>query len=498
MKTRANHWVRLLLYTAAAISLLGLPGRLPVAQAAPASTITIVVDDGGNTSSPCTVGSVTLRCAINEANAHAGDALIRFAPGLPAVVLQDPLPTITGDFTWIDGHDLSNGCVCPRIDGLLMNPGNGLTINASYVTISNIKIIRIPAAGEDVSIVGGKDIEISYDQLGVLPGATQCDGLESGIGIGVAHDRAGSAGANDNGVAYIFGDTISCHGGSGVEIVDSNYVYVGIARDDATILGNYIGLTPDGLHPAGNGYAGVRVAGNSDQVKIRSNLIARNSAGGILEGGTNIDVLYNTLVANGGPGLGIASGITQLVVGNIIGTSADGLHSAPNTQQGILISGGSSIFLSDNFVAYNGLAGIAVIGNSTHAAIQNNELRNNGGLPIDLGNDGATVNGSHGSVGPNNWLEYPVVTAFSGSLVQGTACANCNIFIYKASGNPAAPGGGGKFQMNVFANSGGQWSAALPNGLTHLDVTMTASDGPNTSEMSPRPQFLLLLPFIAR
>ncbi len=466
------------------------PHRAP---AAPASTI--VVDDSSD-ASVCTT-SLTLRCAITFANANPG-TWIRFAPGLPAVLLQSALPTITGDFTWIDGHDLSNGCVCPRIDALFASSwtgNNGLTINANFVTISNMRIVNIPA-GADVSIIGGKDIEISYDLLGILPGATQCSGSQSTVGVDVVNNRAGSAGSNDNGVAYIYANTISCHGGSGVEVVNSNYVYVGMERNDITSFGNNIGTTSDGTRAAGNGYAGVRVAVNSDQVTIRTNLIAHNANGGVTVDGTNIDVSYNTLSANYW-GLAISGGSTQSIIGNNIGTSADGLLPWPNAHEGILISGGSGLFLSDNLVAYNRAAGIAVIGNSTQALLENSEIYRNGGLPIDLGDDGATINGSHGSTGPNHWLEYPIVTAFSGSLVQGTTCPSCAVYIFKAIGNPAAPGGGGILQTNTWANSSGQWSVNLPSGLTRLDVTFTTFDaGGNSSEMSPRPQ--VFLPLISR
>src|SRR5258708_27567037 len=122
------------------------------AQAAPASTL--VVDDGSDVAT-CS-GFLTLRCAILAANG-APFTNIRFAPGLAAVLLTGPLPTITGDGTWIDGHDVSNGCVCPRLDGAFWgdSTGNVLTINANYVTISNMRIVNTPSDGADVAIIGG-------------------------------------------------------------------------------------------------------------------------------------------------------------------------------------------------------------------------------------------------------------------------------------------------------------------------------------------------------
>jgi hypothetical protein len=459
------------------------------AQAAPASTL--VVDDGSDVAS-CS-GFLTLRCAIIAANG-APFTNIRFAPGLPAVLLTGPLPTITGDGTWIDGHDISNGCVCPRLDGAFWTAatGSALTINANYVTVSNIRIVNIPSDGADISIIGGKNIEISYDDLGLLPGATQCPAFASTVGVSVAGDNTGIAGPN-NGVAYIYGDTISCHGGSGVEVISSNYVYVGTQRDSTTPFGNHIGTTSDGTRAAGNGYAGVRVA-NSDQVTIRANLIAHNANAGVTVAGTNVDVAFNTLSENYW-GLAISGGSTQTIIGNNVGTSADGLSAWPNTHEGIFISGGTGLFLSDNVVANNGGAGIAVIGNATQALIENNNIANNGGLPIDLGDDGPTRNGQFFPPGPNAWQAYPVVTAASGNLIQGTACPSCAVYVYRALGNPGQPRGGGVFlSINTFANTSGQWSATLPAGVTVADVTLTAfSPAGDSSEMSPRPQLFLPL-----
>ena len=478
-----------------------------LAQAAPATIIQ--VGDGGDAGA-CAPGTWTLRCAINYANAHPG-TWIRFAPGLAAVLLQSPLPAITGNGTWIDGHDIYDQCVCPRIDGLFMSSGNGLLILASHVTISNISIVNIPRGAADIRIVGGFygvdsiDNTIAYDHLGILPGATQCAGLQSGVGVEVDQDNTGSAG-NHLGTAYIYANDISCHENSGVVARDSTYVYIG-TQGDGTPNGNYIGTTSDGTRAAGNGDAGVLLE-NSAYIQIRNNLIAHNAGGGVIvdrslyispNGSDNVSVSYNTLSANY-QGLVMRGGSTQQIVGNKIGTTPDGLLPMPNTQEGILISGGSGLFLSGNLVTYNGAAGIAVTGDSTHAAIVQNDIYRNGGLPIDLGNDGPTPNGPTSPSGPNDWLSYPFVTAFGGSVVQGYACANCRIDIFKAVGNPAAPGGGGIYQESVNAGPDPfrQWSVnPLLNGLTRLEATFTATDaGGNTSEMSPRPQ--VLLPLIRR
>jgi hypothetical protein len=150
-----KQFIRLFVATLAIAVVARAVSGTGLAQAAPAGT-TIVVTDGSD-SDPCTAGS--LRCAIVYANANAFTT-IHFTSGLPAVLLQTALPTITGDGTWIDGQDINS----PRIDGSLAGSwtgNNGLTIGANAVTISNMKIVNIPT-GADISIVGGKDIEISY------------------------------------------------------------------------------------------------------------------------------------------------------------------------------------------------------------------------------------------------------------------------------------------------------------------------------------------------
>ncbi|MCX7840813.1 MAG: hypothetical protein N2559_15365, partial [Anaerolineae bacterium] len=145
--------------------------------------------------------------------------------------------------------------------------------------------------------------------------------------------------------------------------------------------------------------------------------------------------------------------------------------------------------------------GIAVIGDTaTLNQIKPTEVRHNGGLPIDLGNDGHTPNDSRTPPGPNNWLNYPVITGGSGNTINGTARANCTVHIYRAIGNPATPGGGGTYLQFATADGSGNWSATLPVGMGRNDVTVLAQIGADTSEMSPRALSLLYLylPLISR
>jgi hypothetical protein len=438
--------------------------------------------------------ALTLRCAINFANAHPFTN-IRFASNIRAVLLESALPLITADGTWIDGTDSNGVYVGPRIDGAFWSgaAGNAFTINATNVTLSNLTVVGIPPGGADVRIQGGSDARIVSNYLGIRPGATQCNGDTD---YGVLLDSNTSGAADPAGVAYIYNNTISCHASRGIWDYFANYVGIGV--DDAGhTFGNKIGTSADGAQAAGNG-VGIEVEGN--HLKIRGNLVAHNAASGIrlAFGASDDDVILNVINLNGGPGIWTGQGSANRLIGNAVGTDAGGTAVLPNAQEGILISAGTGLFLSDNVIAYNGLAGIAVTGNGTQADIQNNEVRNNRGLPIDLGEDGPTPNGAHFPPGPNNWLNYPVVTLVNGTSLFGYTCANCNVYIYRAVGNPAAPGGGSiSLINNVLANASGAWSTNLPTGLTRADVTFTTADAAgNASEMSPLPQ--LFLPLLRR
>jgi len=129
-------------------------------------------------------------------------------------------------------------------------------------------------------------------------------------------------------------------------------------------------------------------------------------------------------------------------------------------------------------------------------------VQSNGGLPIDLGGDGPTANDPGDfDTGPNNLLNYPVITASAGSTITGTACANCTVWVYRATGNPGAAGGGGVEVDKTGADGSGNWHITLTGGLTRLTVSLVACEGlcgpaANSSEMSPRP--VLFLPLLRR
>ena len=264
---------------------------------------------------------------------------------------------------------------------------------------------------------------------------------------------------------------------------------------------------------SGNLGAGIKMLASSNNT-VGYNLIGINAAGTaalpnaqdgvwLTSGSTNNTIGSSTfgegqyIGGNGGAGVQITTSDSNNVrVSTRIGVGPTGALLG-NGGGGVFLTNSANNFVAPTLVAHNSGAGVAAIGlTSVNNFLSPFNVFDNTGLPVDLGNNGATANDPGDSdPGPNNLLNYPVITAASGSVVTGTVCANCAVYIYAASGNPAAAGGGGSYLAATNA-IGVNWSTTLPGGRTKFDVTLQAYDGMNTSEFSPRP--ILFLPITRR
>jgi hypothetical protein len=264
---------------------------------------------------------------------------------------------------------------------------------------------------------------------------------------------------------------------------------------------------------SGNVEAGVLIDASNNNV-VNDNLIGLNAAGtAALPNGQD-----GVWINNGSTGNAVGSGTvgqTQYIAGNagsgFLIMNSDGnnvyrssrigvdVNGAPlgNGDVGVLVIDSSNSLIYPLVVANNGGAGVGLTGNSSLGNdLGPTHVGSNAGLPMDLGLDGPTPNDGNPDIGPNNFLDYPVITATAGHVITGTACADCTIYVYQAVGNPAAPGGGDYLSFTL-ASASGNWSYSLPGSLTRVDVTLQARDlAFNTSEFSPRP--ILFLPLVRR
>ncbi len=403
-----------------------------------------------------------------------------------------------GDGIYLDANAAnttigSNTIVCSTNNGIWINGSGGTPAGTSIQnnTIGlNSSGSRMPNGGEGVLDQQGQNTAITNNTISGNAAAGVW--LFKSSGARLTNNRIGTniAGTavlpnGHDGVAitdWAANNTVGGHTASTDRNVISGNSFCGVRiRDSATsntVDYNLIGLDTTGMAGLPNAQAGVCI------FDANNNSIGSSAGGGVAQ----------YISANTREGIYIEnSSGTFIGPTNVIGVAINDTTPRGNGMQGIMLNGASNTSVSPSLLSYNGGAGVAVVGTTaTSNEIHLYDTRGNGGLPIDLGNDGATLNGAHSPPGPNNWLAYPVITASSGTpvTITGSACANCNVIIYRAIGNPAAGGGGGTYLGETSSNGSGSWSATLPAGVTRSQVSLVAQKlttifTGDTSEMSP-------------
>ena len=172
--------------------------------------------------------------------------------------------------------------------------------------------------------------------------------------------------------------------------------------------------------------------------------------------------------------------------GNLIGTDVTGTKPLGNGN-GIQIDGGSSNNTiggtaagAGNTIAFSTGMGVDVDATAgTGNAIRLNSIFSNTGLGIDLGGDGVTLNDSAGHAGPNNDLNFPVITGITnvggvttvtGSL-ESTPSTTFAVDFYTLSSINASGYGEGRYVLgstsvttNVTGNADFIFQFATPVG----------------------------------
>ena len=146
----------------------------------------------------------------------------------------------------------------------------------------------------------------------------------------------------------------------------------------------------------------------------------------------------NIISANPTAGIGLDANTTgALIEGNRIGTDISGMNPIGNGN-GIQIDGGSfdntiggTAVGAGNTIAFSTGIGVDVDATAgTGNAIRLNSIFSNTGLGIDLGGDGVTQNNSAGHTGPNDYENFPVITAVNSAggvtTVTGSLSSTAN------------------------------------------------------------------------
>jgi len=271
----------------------------------------------------------------------------------------------------------------------------------------------------------------------------------------------------------IKGLVINRFGNSGINITDNpSPTPVG-----NRIEGNFIGTDPSGTQDLpGNGDDGITIDDSSSNKVGGTSLASRNLISGNTDGGVYI-----------------SSG--NQVRGNLIGTKKDGITPlGDGTNGGVRIEGMSSI-VAGNTIASNLGAGVAVVGVNGNR-ILSNSIFANGGLGIDLYEDGPTANDTgDADAGPNDLQNKPIITSAKNAdgktAVRGKLNSSPHrTFVVQLFSNPSGADEGKVFigQKSVETDGSGNVTFAFsPAQRVALGRTITAtatSPAGDTSEFS--------------
>lgn len=228
---------------------------------------------------------------------------------------------------------------------------------------------------------------IANNTLGVEIAAGTVDAVVESNRIGLANPQVFNS---DDGIRD-FGDGSLI---TGNEIINSLGVGLRLSGSNAMVIRNKIGviIEGNGVQNHGSLDAGIRVTGTGNTIGINggANFIGFNGDGGIRVDSSADD--------------------TQIAF-NQIGMNQDG-YAMPNLLRGILFDGADDGLVSNNLIATNGGAGVRVVTGSERVDISSNQMFDNVGLGIDLGNLGVDSNDvGDGDSGPNQLQNSPAVSS---------------------------------------------------------------------------------------
>ena len=457
----------------------------------------------GNVISGNNLYGVGMSQAGTTANRVEGNRIGTNAAGLAAVGNAQGVATLssaTGNTIGGTAAGARNVISGNASHGVVVGAGS-TQVQGNYIGTNAAGTAAVPNGADGVSVqsssgstVGGSTaaarnvVSGNADDGIEITGATATGNLVQGNYVGLNAAGTGAIGNANDGIVIWLGqnNTIA------VNVVGGNQsgLYLGDATATGnSILGNLIGTDATGLAAVGN-ITGIYLDAASTTV------------GGMAAGAGNV------ISGNTWAGLWIAGASGVVAQANLIGLGLDGITPVGNRFGVYLDSGasgntiGGTVAGAGNVIARNTDDAIVLVSTAGSGnRINRNSIYSNGGLAIDLDDDGVTANDT-GDVdaGPNGLQNFPVLSAavtngagsanFAGSLA-GAASTTYRIELFASSA--ADPSGFGEGQRylgftDVTTNAAGSGiiGVTLAASLTAGElVTATATDpGNSTSEFS--------------
>jgi hypothetical protein len=274
----------------------------------------------------------------------------------------------------------------------------------------------------------------------------------------------------------------------------SRGIQLSAGSDGSVVAGNFIGVDRTGRFARPNHGSGILV--NSRDVRI----------------GTGARADRNLISANASAGisLGIKARAAR-VQGNLIGTQRDGVSPLGNGADGVFVTGsrehdiGGEVAGQGNVIAFNRGNGVSLLSIAAldlvpfNVQIHRNSITRNGGIGIDLGDDGSTRNDKapDRDAGPNRLQNKPrVVSAVLGSArttIKGTLTSRRErAYLVEVFQSGAGDPEGRTFLGFVYVGTRGDgkadWTLRVNARLavgTVITATATDVERRDTSEFGP-------------
>jgi hypothetical protein len=268
-----------------------------------------------------------------------------------------------------------------NIEGL-GNSLQGIVLASTNTTVGGVETQDaniIGNSGEEGILVvpGAHGNQILGNQIGVAGPAASTDPYfvigngSDGVQINDSSNYVGGQVSGD-------GNIISANKGDGVHII-------GTAATRNDVEGNYIGIGPGGGFPLGSG----------DPGNVGDGVTIDGAAGNQIGGSTS--AAQNVISSNGSAGVRVfdetngTSAIHNMIQGNIIGLTSDGVSVLGNAQQGVVIASAQNTVDDTNIISAN-LDGVLLSGTgATGNLINGNYIGTNGTGTGKLGNVNAGI-----------------------------------------------------------------------------------------------------------
>ncbi len=458
-----------------------------------------------------------------------------------------------------NGLQMSGAAANNRVEGNIVGlkaDGSAALPNSNGISLfelANNNVIGGTTAGAGNIISGNTNSGVIFNDgananriEGNKIGTDATGAIDLGNGLNGVRILQGGILANVTTSNIVGGTTVSAR-----NIISGNNsggVYItGTTTTNNTIAGNYIGSQADGNGYLPNGVFGVRIESPNNTVGgatiahrnvisgqipssdigvqilnsatntlVQNNYIGTNAAGDdYLFNGSNIVVsgsgfvIDSNLISGALYGINIGNVTSGIITNNKLGTNAAGTTFLGNGFS-IFLQNSSNVKIGEDFGGNvapniiaggvgNGRAGITIIGNGTGNLIRQNSIYDNGGIGIDLGNDGVTQNDSGDPDLANNLQNFPsidyITTTINGKL-NSTPNRSFRIEFYTSTtADPSGYGEGKTFITNTVVTTDGSGNAtfSVPNPIPvggYISATATDLITNDTSEFSAYKQVL--------